>query len=385
MASALIRLFSQFLFSLYTSLLGLYTAPLPAPPPYVAPPASKEKLEYADLAIIDLSKAETEAGRKALAAEVVQAMTTHGFFYVVNHGYTQEQTTRVFSIANVTFNNVDDEEKKTYTGQSATVYEGYKPRQTWKIQDGVQDQIEHYNINRNVRKREHPQALRPYLDEIQAFAHHNHFNILHPILRLLALGLELPEDTLVNQHQFDAVGETSARFMKYFPRSEEEEQRTKQVWLKGHTDIGSVTILWSQPIGGLQILPLDGVWRWVRHMDNALVINAGDVLTFLCGGFYPATRHRVIQPPADQTNLPRLGVFYFSMANDDVKLIPHEESPVLQRVGIQRLCSNKEAPTMEDWRKNRTVAYGTSQLVRSAQEKGVEEEVINGVVVKHYN
>jgi hypothetical protein len=73
------------------------------------------------------------------------------------------------------------------------------------------------------------------------------------------------------------------------------------------------------------------------------------------------------------------------MANDDVKLIPHEESPVLQRVGIQRLCSNKEAPTMEDWRKNRTVAYGTSQLVRSAQEKGVEEEVISGVVVKHYN
>jgi hypothetical protein len=39
-------------------------------------------------------------------------------------------------------------------------------------------------VNRNVRKREHPQALRPYLDEIQAFAHHNHFNILYPILRL---------------------------------------------------------------------------------------------------------------------------------------------------------------------------------------------------------
>jgi hypothetical protein len=41
------------------------------------------------------------------------------------------QTTRVFSIANVTFDNVNDEEKKTYTGQSGSVYEGYKPRQTW--------------------------------------------------------------------------------------------------------------------------------------------------------------------------------------------------------------------------------------------------------------
>ncbi|KAJ7046188.1 hypothetical protein C8F04DRAFT_939332 [Mycena alexandri] len=367
-----------------TQLLHSFNAP-PAPPAYVPPPASNEKLEYADLAILDLSKARTPGGRKALAAKLVNAMSTHGFFYVTNHGYTQEQTQRVFSIANLTFDGVDAQEKKMYIGESDAVYEGYKPRQTWKIEDGVKDQIEHYNINRHVRKRQHPEVLRPFLQEIEAFAHHNHFNVLYPILRLLALGLELPEETLVDQHKFEADGETSVRFMKYFPRSMEEEQRTKQVWLKGHTDIGSVTILWSQPIGGLQILPRDGTWQWVRHMDNALVINAGDVLTFLCGGFYPATRHRVIRPPADQVGLPRLGVFYFSMANDDVKLIPHEESPVLRRFGVNRFCSDQDAPTMEEWRKNRTIAYGTSQLVPSLEEKGVEEEIISGVVVKHYN
>ncbi|KAJ6602352.1 hypothetical protein B0H10DRAFT_2080330 [Mycena sp. CBHHK59/15] len=368
--------------SLFDFLLSLCRTP--DPPPYIAPPASKEKLEYADLAIVDLAKAKTETGRKALAAEVVNAMATHGFFYAVNHGYTQEQTARVFSIATLMFDSVSAEEKQVYTGKSAAIYEGYKPRQTWRIQDGVQDQIEHYNINRNVHKREHPQALRPYLQEVQAFAQHNHFNILRPILRLLSLGLELPEDTLVKQHRFEAAGETSVRFMKYFPRSEDEEQRTNQVWLKGHTDIGSVTVLWSQPIGGLQILSHDGQWRWVRHMDNAVVINAGDVLTFLCGGFYPATRHRVVQPPADQVGQPRLGVFYFSMADDGVKLVPHEESPVLKRVGIERLCEPKDAPTMEEWRKNRTIAYGSSQLSQG-QEKGVEEEIISGVVVKHYS
>ncbi|KAJ7726562.1 hypothetical protein DFH07DRAFT_236452 [Mycena maculata] len=376
MARTVLRRLIQFFLSFY---------PPPAPPPFVAPPVSNEDLEYADLAIIDLSKASTETGRQALAAQVVKAMATHGFFYVINHGYTQDQTTRIFSIANLTFDGVDAEEKKAYMGQSGAVYEGYKPRQTWRIEDGVQDQIEHYNVNRQVRKREHPVALRPYLQEIEAFSHHNHFNVLHPILRLLALGLELPEDTLVDQHTFEAAGETSVRFMKYYPRSEAEEQLTKKVWLKGHTDIGSVTILWSQPVGGLQILSPDGAWRWVRHMDNALVINAGDVLTFLCGGFYPATRHRVVQPPADQVGLPRLGVFYFSMADDDVKLVPHEESPVLKRVGIERLCSDDEAPTMEEWRKNRTIAYGSSQLIPSVREKGVEEEIISGVVVKHYN
>jgi hypothetical protein len=56
------------------------------------PPADGPlEVEYADLAIIDVSKADTVTGRKALAAEVVRAIASHGFFYVINHRYTQEQ------------------------------------------------------------------------------------------------------------------------------------------------------------------------------------------------------------------------------------------------------------------------------------------------------
>ncbi|THU97633.1 Clavaminate synthase-like protein [Dendrothele bispora CBS 962.96] len=351
---------------------------------YVFPPTTKQNLEYADLAIVDLSKMSTPEGRKELTAQLSKAMHETGFFYIINHGYTQEQTNRVFGIANLIFDNVSEDEKKLYTGQSSSVYEGYKPKQTWQIQEGVRDQIEHYNINHQVDRRPHPEAVRPYLKEIQDFAYHNHHNILFPVLRLLAAGLELPEDTFVKQHLWDAAGESSVRFMKYHPRTAEEEEKTKNVMLKGHTDIGSVTILWSQPIGGLQILSPDGKWRWVKHIDNALVINAGDVMDFLAGGFYPPTRHRVIQPPTDQRHLPRLGAFYFAMANDDVKLVPHDESPVLQRVGIKRLCSNEEAPTMEHWRKGRTTAYGNS-LLRPGKEINVEEEQIHGVTVKHWN
>lgn len=107
-------------------------------------------------------------------------------------------------------------------------------------------------------------------------------------------------------------------------------------------------------------------------------------MEFLAGGFYPSTRHRVIQPPKDQKNVPRLGAFYFSMADDNTKLIPHIESPVLQRVGVTRLCPDDVAPTMEQWRKGRTTAYGQS-ILRQGKEKGVEEELIEGVLVKHWN
>ncbi|KAF5325273.1 hypothetical protein D9619_009987 [Psilocybe cf. subviscida] len=364
---------------------GLVT---PSTPHYVAAPPTQVELDYANLPIIDLEKARTLEGCRALAEVARNAMTEHGFFYVTNHGYSQAQTDRIFDIADVPFARVSEEEKQKYAGtmKQTGSYQGYKLRQYWHIDNGVRDQLEHYNVNRDITKREHPEILRPFLPEIKAFARHNHEEVLHPILRLLAVGMELPEETLVEMHGYSAVGETYVRFMKYYPRSKEDEFKTRNVWLKGHTDFGTITILYSQPVAALQILTKEGKWKWVKHIDNALVINAGDALEFLSGGFYKATIHRVVQPPPDQQTYTRLGVFYFAMTDDNVRLAPLLQSPVLQRVGVTRsLGDGAEVPTMETWRKGRTSAYGQSELKMTDQDKGVEEEIINGVVVRHYN
>ncbi|KAG1740420.1 uncharacterized protein EDB91DRAFT_1328993 [Suillus paluster] len=343
---------------------------LPYAPHYVAAPPTKEILEYADLAIIDISKAATEEGRAALAIELREALLNHGFFCVVNHGYSQAQTARMLDIADMPFSTVHDDEKQIYMSTRKESVHGYTLLPYTDVDGRVRDQLQQYSTNCDVTERGHPEALRPLLPEIQEFSKHNHFNVLHPILRLIARCLELPEDTLVNNHDYDAVGETAVTFLKYHPRTEEEETETKNVWLKGHTDLGSITILWSQPVAALQIQTREGEWRWIRHLENALVVNAGDAMDFLSGGYYKGTIHRVVQPPVDQRNYTRLGLIYFSMPNDNIKLVPMVESPVLKRVGIQRRCDDSEAPTMEQWRKARSA---------------VEEEIINGVVVKHYN
>jgi isopenicillin N synthase-like dioxygenase len=71
----------------------------------------------------------------ALAAQVVEAMTTQGFFYVINHGYTLEEANKMFAVGNLTFDGVPDEEKKLYMGDPVQTgsYEGYKPLQFWVI------------------------------------------------------------------------------------------------------------------------------------------------------------------------------------------------------------------------------------------------------------
>ena len=59
----------------------------------------------------------------------------------------------------------------------------------------------------------------------------------------------------------------------------------------------------------------------LQHPDaDTQVINAGEAMEFLSGGFYKGTIHRVRQPPADQQGYPRLGVFYFAAFNPDVAI-----------------------------------------------------------------
>ncbi|KAH0831126.1 hypothetical protein J3R83DRAFT_13692 [Lanmaoa asiatica] len=256
-----------------------------------------DPVDYIDLPIIDLAKFENAEDRALLATQVQDALLTHGFFYV---------TDRMFDIADIPFAGVSDEEKQAYAGTM---------KQDWIV---PRIQTSTLLVNRDVTKRGHPEVLRQFLPEIKEFTKFNHFNVpaSNPAVshRLIAMSLELPEDALVNVHNYDAIGETYVALRSSsYPRSSEEEAKTNNVWLKGHTDFGSITMLWSQPVAALQILSKDGRWRWVKHIDNALVVNAGDALDFLTGGYYKGTIHRVVQPPPDQQQYARLGVFYFVM------------------------------------------------------------------------
>src|ERR1700753_2898606 len=108
------------------------------------------------------------------------------------------------------------------------------------------------------------------------------------------------------------------------------------------------------------------------------------MLEFLSGGFYKATIHRVVQPPPDQRQYARLGVFYFATPDEEVTLAPATASPVLKRVGIKKRLPEGTELRVQEYRKARVAAYGHSVL-KKGNENNVEEEIINGVLVKHYN
>lgn len=84
-----------------------------------------------------------------------------------------------------------------------------------------------------------------------------------------------------------------------------------------HTDYGIVTILWADQVAGLQVLGTDGVWHDVSPIDDALLINLGDVTGRLTNDRWMSTLHRVKPPVIDGNVERRRSVAFFHDGNPD--------------------------------------------------------------------
>ncbi|TFY80316.1 hypothetical protein EWM64_g3697 [Hericium alpestre] len=188
---------------------------VPPIPQWKPAPPTEAELDWAQLEIIDLAQVHTPEGRAEQARKARDALHKQGFFYVVNHGLESDQVERMFDIASVPFTQVAPEEKNIYEAKikETGTFMGYKPLQYWHIANGVKDRLEHYNLNRNVDLKQHPVALRSLLPEIRSFIKFNHEKVVHELDRLLALGLELPEDALVKLHEFGEKNHSYCRFI----------------------------------------------------------------------------------------------------------------------------------------------------------------------------
>jgi isopenicillin N synthase-like dioxygenase len=124
--------------------------------------------------------------------------------------------------------------------------------------------------------------------------------------------------------------------MSYAPLSEEATRMARGLFMPGHADWGTFSILFSQPVAALQVLDKSGVFKWVGYKPYTLVVNAGQCLELLTGGLFKSTIHRVVTPPQDQKHCLRVGIYYFSRPNDDYMLTPFKRSPVLNGLGMDK-------------------------------------------------
>ncbi|SPO07421.1 probable iron/ascorbate family oxidoreductases [Cephalotrichum gorgonifer] len=306
---------------------------------YEHTPETKEDLDWAELITLDLSLYEQAGGKEELVKQLEHAVRNVGFFYVKGFNISQEEVDRQFALGRAFYDLPLEEKLKFHNEADLTrgEYNGYRPAGRRVVANNVKDNVEVYNIPKfdGFHNRQQPAILEENIKEIEEFSRKCHDEVVVKLLRLFAILLELPdEDQLVKDHQYDVVGEDHLRYMHYAARSAEDNAKVADLYTPGHTDLGTVTLLFRQPVAALQILNSEGQWKWVKPQDGTITINTCDALTALTGGLIKSSIHRVHGPPADQAHVDRLGVLYFARPNNHVVLDPIQNSPLLNRLGL---------------------------------------------------
>ncbi|KAH7379628.1 2OG-Fe(II) oxygenase superfamily protein [Pyrenochaeta sp. MPI-SDFR-AT-0127] len=309
----------------------------PTIPKWERPGKTKEQLQWADIQVIDLSTFDEPGGKQKLAEELRDAVHHTGFFSVTGTGFTQEEMDRQYDIGQAYFNlSLEEKGDPKYRCDFAQGnYFGYRAANEKTIMGtDVLDNVESVNIPKfipaNDKEPFHP-YLRQFRAEIEDFSRRS-LELASKVFTLFSIILELPEDYFSRQHLYDDQSEDHLRYMIYRPRSAEDDAKVQDTWSRAHTDFGSLTLLWSQNVAGLQLKTPAGEWKYVPPVDNGIICNVGDTLDFWSAGYLKSTIHRVQRPPEDQAHIHRLGLFYFVRPGNEVDIKP-APSPLLKRLG----------------------------------------------------
>ena len=191
----------------------------------------------------------------------------------------------------------------------------YKRAGFGKIESGRPDRYEFYNSGQddmlgNLPPRANPAPIENNRAIIKSYMLKVHA-IVRVILSHLDTHLRLPPGTLASLQRQNHISGSHLRMLKYAPQPDGD-RRTS---LLGHTDIGTVTVLFSA-LGGLQVLPAgcdnsEENWRYVRPEPGCAIVNLGDAMVEWSAGILRSNLHRVTFAPGAQATCDRYSLAYF--------------------------------------------------------------------------
>jgi len=109
------------------------------------------------------------------------------------------------------------------------------------------------------------------------------------ILRVFAVALGVEREFFVRCFTGENV---TLRYLRY-PTSGSEVESEKQLGAGAHTDYGIITLLFQDNVGGLEARGLDNKWHPVDYVEDAIVINTGDLMQRWTNKVFRSTPHRV--------------------------------------------------------------------------------------------
>ncbi|GME64274.1 Isopenicillin N synthase [Neofusicoccum parvum] len=231
------------------------------------------------------------------------ACTTSGFFQLVGHGIQPAVRNAMFSGAKALFK-LSFAEKKALKRAGNR---GYEVMGSQALQDGtLPDLKEGYYIGEDSIPFDAGRSYRPFMepniwpseDQLPSSVFKNPMNEYYAhVSALNQTVMEIVADALpYGSGVFDGLKQqpvaASMRLLHYPPQRTNDE---KQLGAGAHTDFGITTLLLTDGHPGLEVLNQStGQWVAVPPNEDAYVVNVGDMLQQITGGYFKSNVHRVL-------------------------------------------------------------------------------------------
>jgi isopenicillin N synthase-like dioxygenase len=254
----------------------------------------------------------TEADRHVVGREVDAAARRFGFFQVVGHRVPPELIDSMVT-ASSDFFALPVEVKQRSTPEDPSINRGYAARGTEALsysigRDAPPDLFEAFNIGEDevdetdpfyaaqLRGAFAPNIWPPHPPDLR-HALVDYFNsarqLALTLTEVFAVALGLPDGWFA---PYVDRSTTTMRAIRYERRAGEGDPLPGQQRMGAHTDYGIVTVLYAEPVAGLQIVAPDGEWIDVIPAEGAMVINLGDLTAQWTNDEWRSTVHRVVPP-----------------------------------------------------------------------------------------
>lgn len=256
--------------------------------------------EFAEIPVLDLAPLIKGRDTSCLALEFAKAYGETGFGYVVNHGVDPSLRTAIFA-ASKKFHALPEAEKQTIALDHC--HRGYIAINTSTDVNSDLAEVTKPNQSTSFMMMREDAEADPdvYLSGPNQWPHLDGFReACEAYVRAMSgLGHKLMGLAL------DAIGATDRSILGAF--------QTPTIWLRllhyppqppqapddlfgsaPHKDFGCLTLLTQDDVGGLQVQTPAGLWVDAPPIDDAIIVNVGDMLHRLSNGKLLSTPHRVI-------------------------------------------------------------------------------------------
>ncbi|KAK4455877.1 thymine dioxygenase [Podospora aff. communis PSN243] len=292
--------------------------------------------------LIDFSKFQqgSEAQKLETAQAILKGFQTTGFIYLKNIPITRETRAHAFETSAKLFK-LSHEEKMACAWTTPEANRGYSAPgrekvslltdadEVEKVRAAAPDIKESFEIGREDEPG-HPNQwpaekgdLVGFKDSMTDFF--NQCKALHvEVMRAIAVGMGI--DPAFFDSYVD-VGDNTLRLLHYPAVSKEVfKMNPGQVRAGEHSDYGSITLLFQDRRGGLQVKSPNGQFVDATPIEDTCVVNAGDLLARWSNDTIKSTIHRVVEPPQAEGDVhpPRYSIAYFCNPNfkNHIEAIP---------------------------------------------------------------